>query len=261
MNDVAYASLRDGGAVHVWRGRTPDAFGPGDTALVSDEESRKVRRLPATAALRYAAAHTAMRRVLAGYLGVPPRDVVFGRRPCPRCAHPGHGRPRIDWPPTDLDFSLSRSGPHWLLAVAAGQRVGVDLESSRPLDVDGASRFVMSASELAHVRAARDDTARRHAFFRCWTRKEAVVKAVGVGIATDLTGVDTQPAEDDPVLVTCAEGTGPGTWLVQDLPVTEGVFAALARGTGRAGPVVVRHYSGTTDGWADTAHTREAGVR
>ncbi|MEU2426296.1 4'-phosphopantetheinyl transferase superfamily protein [Streptomyces sp. NPDC007851] len=260
MNAVAHASLRDDGAVHVWHGRAPDALGPDDTALLSDEETRKARRLPATASLRYAAAHAAVRRVLAGHLGVPPRDLVLGRHPCPRCAHPRHGRPRIDWPPTDLEFSLSRSGPHWLLAVGAGQRLGVDLEGGRPLDVEGASRLVLSASELAHLRAAPDDTARRHAFFRCWTRKEAVVKAVGVGIATDLDGVDTRPA-DDPVLVTCAEGTGPGSWLVQDLPMPEGVFAALAREAGRAGPVVFRHHPGTTDSGADTAHTREVGVR
>lgn len=261
MNDVTPASPGQGGAVHVWRGRAPDALGPGDTALLSAEEAHKVRRLPATAALRYAAAHTAVRRVLAGQLGVPPRDLVLGRHPCPRCAHPGHGRPRIEWPPTDLDFSLSRSGPHWLLALGAGRRVGADLEGGRPLDVDGASRFVMSAAELAHVRSAPDGTARRNTFFRCWTRKEAVVKAVGVGIATDLGSVDTQPAEDEPVLVTCAEGPGPDTWLVQDLPVLDGVFAAVAQEARRAGPVVVRHYSRATDGGADTVHMREAGVR
>ncbi|MEV6049434.1 4'-phosphopantetheinyl transferase superfamily protein [Streptomyces sp. NPDC052107] len=258
MTTTAYESLGDSDAVHIWRGRAPDVLGPGDTEPLSDEESGKAGRLPAAAALRYAAAHTAVRRVLSGYLGVPPRDVVFGRRPCPRCAHPGHGRPRIDWPPTDLEFSLSRSGPHWLLAVVAGRRVGVDLEGGRPLDVDGASRFAMSAAELAHVLSAPDDRARTHAFFRCWTRKEAVVKAIGVGIVTDLSSIDTQPAEDGPALVTHAEGSGPGTWLVQDLPVPDGVFAALARETGPAGPVVVRDYD---EGLAGTAHTREVLVR
>jgi 4'-phosphopantetheinyl transferase len=239
---AAYERLRDRDAVHIWRGRAPDTLPPDDTDLLSEEELQMVRRLPDAAAVRYAAAHVAVRRVLCAYLGVPPREVVLGRRPCPRCAHPRHGRPRIDWPPTDLDFNLSRSGPHWLLAVVAGHQVGVDLEDDRSLDVDGASQLVMSALELAHVRARPDATARTHAFFRCWTRKEAVVKAIGVGIITDLSEVDVRPAEDGPVLVTHAEPNSPDTWLVQDLPRVDGVFAALAREAGAAGPVEFHRY-------------------
>ncbi|MEU9363211.1 4'-phosphopantetheinyl transferase superfamily protein [Streptomyces avermitilis] len=237
---AAYENLRDRDAVHIWQGRAPDALAPGDTDLLSEEERHLVRRLPDAAAVRYAAAHAALRRVLAEYLDVAPGDIVLGRRPCPRCAHPRHGRPRIDWPPTDLDFNLSRSGPRWLLAVVVGRQVGIDVEDGRSLDVEGASKLVLSASELAHVRSAPDEAARSHAFFRCWTRKEAVVKASGVGIITDLKAVDVRPALDGPVVVTHTEPTGPDTWLVQDLSVADGVFAALAREAGSTGPVVRR---------------------
>jgi 4'-phosphopantetheinyl transferase len=239
---AAHELLKDSEAVHIWYGRAPDELAPADTGPLSDGELRMVHRLPATAAARYAAAHAAVRRVLGEYLGAPPGDLLFGRQPCPRCAHPGHGRPRIDWPPTDLDFNLSRSGRQWALAVVVGRQVGVDLENDRPVDVDGASRFVMSASELAHIRAAPDEAARSRAFFRCWTRKEAVVKAIGVGIVTDLGQVDVQPAEDGPVLVRHTEPTGPDTWLVEDLPRIDGAFAALARQAGGTGPVVLRRY-------------------
>ncbi|MEV6163200.1 4'-phosphopantetheinyl transferase superfamily protein [Streptomyces sp. NPDC052052] len=238
---AAYEELRDHAVVHIWRGRAPDTLTADAVELLSDDERATVRRLPGPAAARYAAAHTAVRRVLAGYLDVPPRELVLGRRPCPRCAHPRHGRPRIDWPPTDLDFNLSRTGPHWLLAAVVGRQVGVDMEDDRTLDVAGASRLVLSASELAHVMGA-SGTERAHAFFRCWTRKEAVVKAIGVGIITDLSEVDVRPAEDGPVLVTHQEPTGPDTWLVEDLPTVDGVFAALAREAGATGPVVHRHY-------------------
>lgn len=257
---AVYDRLRDCAEVHIWHGRAAEAPRPGGTALLSDEEARKVRRLPGAAAVFYAAAHTAVRRVLSEYLGVPPRGVVFARQPCPRCAHPKHGRPRIGWPSTGLDFSLSRCGPHWLLAVGAGHPVGVDLEDDRPLDVDRASGFVMSAAELAHVGAAPDDAARRHAFFRCWTRKEAVVKAIGVGIATDLREVDVQPADDGPVLVPGTDGLGP--WLVQDLPRPDGMFAALAReAAGPAGPAVFLRYEELEAGTAGTLQTREVLVR
>jgi len=260
---AAYELLREQDAVHVWRGRAADAPGPDGTGPLSDEEAHKARRLPAPASARYAAAHTALRRVLSEYLGVPPREVVLGRHPCPRCTRARHGRPRIDRPPVDLEFSLSRSGPHWLLAVTAGHPVGVDLEDDRPLDVGGAATFVLSAAELAHVGSAPDDTARRRAFLRCWTRKEAVVKAIGVGIATDLREVDVRPADDGPVLVPRTEGPGP--WLVRDLPMPDGMFAALARETaGPAGPAVFRRYEELEAGEAGTAgpaQTRKVLVR
>lgn len=239
---TAFERLRDRSAVHIWRGRAPDTLAPGDADLLSEQERQRVRRLPDPAAVRYAAAHAALRQVLSHYLGVPPGEVVLGRRPCPRCAHPRHGRPSIEWPPTDLDFNLSRSGPHWLLAVVVGHRVGVDLEGDRSLDVDGAAELVLSAPELAHVCSWHDESARTRAFFRCWTRKEAVVKAIGVGVITDLRAVDVQPCQDGPVLVEHTEPNSPDTWLVQDLPMVDGVFAALAREAGSAGPVEIHRY-------------------
>ncbi|MGW7281852.1 4'-phosphopantetheinyl transferase family protein [Streptomyces sp. NPDC054844] len=251
---AAYERLRDHDAVHIWRGRAPDALAPGDADLLLEEELQKVRRLPDAAAVRYAAAHVALRRVLSHYLGLPPSEVVLGRHPCPRCAHPQHGRPRIDWPPTDLGFNLSRSGAQWLIAVVAGHQVGVDLEDDRSLDVDGASKLVMSTLELAHVRSLPDESARTDAFFRCWTRKEAVVKAIGVGIITDLSEVDVRPAEDGPVLVTHAEPNSPHTWLVQDLSVVDGMFAALAREAGVAGPVELHRYEDLARRTTDAAH-------
>ncbi|MGV9319660.1 4'-phosphopantetheinyl transferase family protein [Streptomyces sp. NPDC003660] len=239
---TAYERLRDRDAVHVWRGRAPDVLARGDTGLLSEEERHKVRRLPDPAAVRYAAAHAALRRVLSHYLAVPPGEVVLGRHPCPRCAHPRHGRPRVEWPSTGLEFNLSRSGPHWLLAVAAGRRVGVDLEGDRGLDVDGAAGRVMSAAELAHVHSRPDESARTRAFFRCWTRKEAVVKAIGVGIVTDLRTVDVRPRQDGPVLVGHTEPDSTGSWLVQDLRTADGLSAALAREAGTAGPVEIHRY-------------------
>ncbi|MEU8961053.1 4'-phosphopantetheinyl transferase superfamily protein [Streptomyces sp. NPDC048491] len=251
---TAYERLRDHGAVHIWRDRASDVFVPGDADLLSEEELQNVRRLPDTAAVRYAAAHVALRRVLSHYLGVPPREVVLGRRPCPRCAHPRHGRPRIDWPPTDLDFNLSRCGAQWLLAVVFGHQIGIDLEDSRGLDIGGVSKLVMSAQELAYARSRLDERARTTAFFRCWTRKEAVVKAIGVAIITDLSEVDVRPAEDGPVRVISEEMNSPDTWLVQDLPMVDGVFAALARVAAAAGPVELHRYEDLVRRTVEAAH-------
>ncbi|MFP3989067.1 4'-phosphopantetheinyl transferase superfamily protein [Streptomyces sp. E11-3] len=239
---AAYEDLKDHGKVHIWRGRAPDELDPADVALLSEEELEVVSRGSRKAAVRYTASHAALRRVLAEYLGVAPTAIGLGRRPCPRCEHPRHGRPRVDWPVTDLDFNFSRSGPHWLLAVGASGQLGVDVEDGRNLDVEGASALVMSDAELAYARSSSDTADRQSTFFRCWTRKEAVVKAIGVGIIADLKAIDIQPARSGPVLVRHTEPTGPDSWLVMDLPTVDGAFAALARESGSTGPVELRHY-------------------
>ncbi|MEV7287864.1 4'-phosphopantetheinyl transferase superfamily protein [Streptomyces sp. NPDC093252] len=259
----AYGRLRERtNAVDVWHGRTPSPPGPDDRSPdpsapgpptpdapdpdplspdpLSPAEARRARRLPEPAATRYAAAHRAMRRVLAGYLGVPAPALEFGRHPCPRCAHPEHGRPRLVRPVTDLEFSLSRSGPYWALAVTAGRPVGVDIETGRALDTTPAAHYALGAAEAAHVLAAAEPA---HAFLRCWTRKEAVVKAVGTGIVTALRAIDVHPADPGPVRVVVPPGSG--AWLVRDLRPADGVFAALAHpAAGAPGPVAVRPYPG-----------------
>ncbi|MCJ0871770.1 4'-phosphopantetheinyl transferase superfamily protein [Streptomyces sp. AP-93] len=242
MNTVKYdyQSLLEADAVHIWQGRAPDEMDPADLLLLSDQELRVVERRSEQAGARYASAHAALRRILAGYLDVAPDAIRLGRRPCPRCEHPEHGRPRVDWPETGLDFNLSRSGPHWLLAVVAGRQVGVDIEDSRHLDLHGSSALVMSDSELERLAAAGSDEARSEVFFRCWTRKEAVVKACGVGIITDLRSIDVRLTERGPVTVTHVEPSGPDTWTVQDLPVAAPLFAAVAQEAGSTGPVVLR---------------------
>ncbi|MBT2491919.1 4'-phosphopantetheinyl transferase superfamily protein [Streptomyces sp. ISL-96] len=237
-----YERLRTRDGVHIWQGRAPDLLGPGNAALLSAAELEIVRRRSERAAVRYAGAHAALRRILAGYLSVPPERIRLGRQPCPRCAHPEHGRPRVDWPHTALDFNLSRSGSHWLVAVAVGSQVGADIEDGRAVDVEGSSTLVLADGELAHMRAQKDEKHRLDVFFRCWTRKEAVVKASGVGIAADLTSIDVRPAAEGPVRVIHTEPNGPDNWLVQNLPAAPGLFAALAREATSTGPVRLRDY-------------------
>ncbi|MEU7729716.1 4'-phosphopantetheinyl transferase superfamily protein [Streptomyces sp. NPDC040724] len=68
----------------------------------------------------------------------------------------------------------------------------------------------------------------------CWTRKEAVLKAIGVGLASDLTRLETHPATPGPVEVTSDALGTPSTWWVSDLEVPEGWTAALALAGGPA---------------------------
>ncbi|WP_227869884.1 4'-phosphopantetheinyl transferase family protein [Streptomyces otsuchiensis] len=124
-------------------------------------------------------------------------------------------------------MSLSRSGPAWLAAAAEGVSVGVDIERRRAHYPAGLLTAVLSGPERAHVAAApAGDRARE--FARCWARKEAVVKASGVGVATDLRRVDTRPGHAAPHVQHAGSPCGTDSWVVRDLPAATGHVAAVA---------------------------------
>ncbi|MET9518234.1 4'-phosphopantetheinyl transferase superfamily protein [Streptomyces sp. NPDC002994] len=239
--------FRTTGAVHVWHGRAGDRLLPLDAALLSDDELRLVRSRSGrqAAAAHYAGAHAAVRRILGGhYLGVPPEAVRFGRHACPRCGDLGHGRPRIVGPVTVLDFSLSRSGPYWLLAVTAGTRVGADIEQRT--GIDRIIEDALTDDELARMLSTDPLEERQKLFYRAWTRKEAVLKACGVGVVADLRALDVSPAEAGPVTVEHTEPAVAGRWHVQDLGLPPGLSGALAQEAGSVRSVVLREQDGVS---------------
>ncbi|MGX5213658.1 4'-phosphopantetheinyl transferase superfamily protein [Streptomyces violaceus] len=89
------------------------------------------------------------------------------------------------------------------------------------------------------IRTACRTTACEAAVLRCWTRKEAVVKAIGVGITRDLTSPEVHPEDPGPLVVSGAADGG-GDRLVEDVPSRNDLFTALAGPVGRAGPAVLR---------------------
>ncbi|MGY0017678.1 4'-phosphopantetheinyl transferase family protein [Streptomyces sp. cg35] len=234
-----YRALCDSGGVHLWQGATHAPPSAAELRLLSAAEREVMRRRSRLDGLRYAGAHIAVRRVLARYLGVAPAGIRFGTTPCPWCADPRHGRPVVRAPDTELEFNLSHAGPHWALAVTCAGQVGVDVEDGRSGSPAGAASLVLSPSELDHLDSLPDDGAREAAFLRCWTRKEAVVKAIGVGITGDLKSLEVHPEDPGPLVVSCADGAG-GDWLVQDVPSRADLFVALARPAASTGPVVLR---------------------
>jgi 4'-phosphopantetheinyl transferase len=98
------------------------------------------------------------------------------------------GRPLLP-AETGLDFSISHTRDRVAIAFAHGAHIGVDLEYQQAeLDVDELADRIFSAEDLAAFHAL-STNARRAAFFRAWTRKEAYLKAIGEGIATGLKDV------------------------------------------------------------------------
>ncbi|WMX48577.1 4'-phosphopantetheinyl transferase superfamily protein [Streptomyces roseicoloratus] len=214
--------------VVVWSVPLPGAARDGDLALLDDaERARADRYLRPGDRASFVAGRAALRRVLAEHLGVGAGAIVWGRAPCPGCGSERHGPPRIAGPPTPLTFGFSRSGAWALVAVAPSGPVGVDVEALRTLDVRETAALSLSPRESAYVLGLPHEE-RLRAFHRAWVRKEAVTKAVGVGIATDLRRVDVSPDRTGTVTVRCDAGTGPDTWTVTDLDVGEEAVAALA---------------------------------
>jgi len=167
-----------------WFDIRPIRPGPADLAELDDAERAKAASFAFPADRhRYQAAHVLLRRVLSGYIGIPPGELVVRRVPCPQCGGPD-GRPALPGPGRP-HFSLAHSGDAVLVAIAA-QPVGVDVEQ----EPHGCMCSMTSAMHPfdAAVMAALAEPERHEAIIRWWVRAEAVLKCTGEGIAHGLDG-------------------------------------------------------------------------
>ena len=164
-----------------------------------------------------------LRTLLGRYTGAAPREVRFrtGERGKLSLDPRAHGKL--------LEFNVSHSGSMVLLALSRDRQVGVDVERIRPTArIDEITRAFFSSPEDESIRALRDDM-KVAAFYACWTRKEAVVKAFG-GSIMELSArvvVSTSPAEPARLLHCPREHGEPDAWSLRDLPVGQGYAAAL----------------------------------
>jgi 4'-phosphopantetheinyl transferase len=140
------------------------------------------------------------------------------------------GKPSIAWPKSDIAFNLSHANNIALCAVARGMSVGIDLEQIRPMTelTDLVSRF-FSAEEISDFRELPRDL-REYAFFSCWTRKEAYVKAVGFGLAIPLNSFQVSLCPGQPPVLVHIGGNrlAAKSWSLHHFEPRIGVVAALA---------------------------------
>jgi len=128
-----------------------------------------------------------------------------------------HGKPRLAAEPERLAFNLSHSGDLVLVAVTRGREVGVDVEREKPgRDLVALAERALSAEDATAVRDAGEDE-RPHVFYALWTRHEARLKCLGIGLGRP-------PAWPSPPVA------------VESLPIDPGYAAAVAV-TGDAVPV------------------------
>jgi 4'-phosphopantetheinyl transferase len=183
--------------------------------LTDDEEARLDRIVSATRRERARTAWGARRVILARILGRAPRDIVIARH--------GRGAPTVDVSGHPLHVSLSHSEDWMLLAASRMHRLGVDIERIDPdADVVRLARRFFTTDEAAALNVLPEDETRR-AFFRIWTRKEAVLKGLGGGVPSRLRAVPVDAGEGRQIV-----RIGVGDWTLHDLAAPADYAAALA---------------------------------
>jgi 4'-phosphopantetheinyl transferase len=217
--------------VHVWR--LHSALSPRDILalrclLSADELARTKRfRFPLDRQ-RFIAVRGALRQILARYLDMEAHQIRFHYGPQGKPSLSGQGEPGHS-EQLQLHFSLSHAADLALVAVARGRRVGVDIESVSP-DISGevvARCFSGSERDQLHALPAH---IRHVAFFNCWTRKEAYLKARGEGLSLPLDQFDVSlaPGVDVRLLRSAGDPEEASRWLLVELAPGPGLAAALA---------------------------------
>lgn len=207
---------------------------PIDTSCLDDVELARLATLRDPAQRRsYAAGHVLARRALAEVLGVAPRDLRFDRT-CAACGGQ-HGRPVVEGAP--LHVGLTRTREVVAVVVSETGPVAIDVESIDGTDFPGFPDIALHPGERESVEAGDPgdpaDRPRRRAV--AWARKEAALKAAGVGLRVDPASLPTPPNG----IRTRLDAVGVDVTVV-DLPLeVPGVVGAVAL-LGPGGAVSVR---------------------
>jgi len=195
--------------------------------LSSDELTRAARFHFSRDRQRFVATRAWLRMILASYLGTDANSLSFSyskrEKPSLGSAHEDNG----------ITFNVSHSAGIALLGFARRREIGVDVEQLRPdSDLEAIARRFFSTHEQSQL-AALPAEERVDAFFRCWTRKEAYIKATGDGLSLPLSQFDVSlvSGETNALLATRPDSSEAGRWLLREVPAGHGYIAAVcARG-------------------------------
>lgn len=206
--------------IHVWAVRLDDAtvdLDRGREQISPDERERAARFKFERDRRRYLVAHLALHEILRRYLPVDSPRLSFDLG--------ANGKPKLSQPLASggVEFNLSHSNEMALLAVTHGREVGVDIEYVKEdfAFQEIAERF-FTAREVAAMRGL-PASLQRPAFFKCWTSKEAFLKAKGTGLSGALDEVEIALGGDGQVRITADV---PG-WSLSELEPIDGYEAAL----------------------------------
>ncbi len=209
--------------VDVWRAHLnlpDDSLKLLESTLSEDETERAARfHFPADRD-RFIAAHGCLRDVLARYLHCEPNQLIFSINQ--------YGKPALH--DHKLEFNLSHSGDFALAAVTSEREVGVDIERIRSdMELESIARRYFSQSEVSELLALTSEQ-RIPGFFNCWTRKEAYIKARGLGLSLPLESFDVSLTPNEPAIfqATRPDPQEAARWIMLSLDVDPRYAAAVA---------------------------------
>ena len=191
-----------------------------EETLASDERDRARRFVFERDRDHYVVCRGALRQLLSAYLGMAPAAVAF--------AYGHRGKPSLKGFATPPEFNVSHADGVAVIAVTAGSPIGVDIESvSRAVEFEALARRFFSTKEADELLSLPSAT-RQAAFFACWTRKEAYIKAIGDGLACPLDSfaVTLRPGEEPTFRWIATDDAA--KWTLRAFEPASGFLAAVA---------------------------------
>jgi 4'-phosphopantetheinyl transferase len=215
------------GAVHVWRvflDQIPSQVDRFQNTMADDERSKADRFYFSRDRDHFIVARGVLRALLGRYLDRAPESLSF--------TYSTHGKPALasESDAGGIRFNISHSHGTALCAFTRGRAIGVDLEFIRcDLEAEQIANRFFSRSEIAALRAL-PLRLRKYAFFLCWTRKEAYIKARGEGLSMPLDQFEVSliPGEPAALLSTQPDSDEALRWSLRNLTPASGYAAALA---------------------------------
>lgn len=188
--------------------------------LTQDEKDRANRFYSETHRRRFIIARGALRHLAGQLLDQAPETLQFG--------YTNHGKPIFKHHP-NVQFNLSHSHHRALYAFALNIAVGVDIEHQNPqCDMAGIARRFFAPREYTALRALQD-AAKTALFFKLWVRKEAIAKALGIGLSVRaLAEIEFDVEEPMHLSIGCNRILNPNEWSLYTLDPERDFAAALA---------------------------------
>jgi 4'-phosphopantetheinyl transferase len=190
--------------------------------LSRDEQDRASRFRHATLRATFVLSRSILRTLLARLCDCSPTDLEF--------AYGEQGKPILAAPSSALQFNLSHSGNIAAYAFAANDELGVDIEKHSPrTDLEQIARRFFCATEYKELLCV-PDIERASAFFECWVRKEAYIKAQGRGLSVPLDSfrVSLRPGQPAALLALDDDIESARAWSITAFSPADGYSGAVA---------------------------------
>lgn len=215
------------GYVHIWRislEQPEPVYRTLSDCLASDERDRADRFRFDEGRRRYVAGRGILRSILAGYLGARPQEIRFQYGP--------QGKPSLEkkYESAGLHFNLAHTRDVAICACTRQYEIGVDVEHIHPVDeMDRIARRILSERDYLAWNHLPDEL-RLFAFYKCWTQKEALIKALGYGLSQSMSQWSVSMLPDEPASLVSLSGDREhaGDWSLHSFVPEIGTIAAFA---------------------------------